>query len=137
MKIKAKLTGLDEMKKLIQTNIKEAIVEAGEEAVLIQKEQNISQKKTYQNHTFNLRNAPGYSVIIDGKEVARNVPTDSSHADAKAKTNKTLDQADKTGTGLILADGMEYASFVQAKGFDVVDSGLLHANKILNEKTKK
>lgn len=137
MKIEAKLTGLDELKELIQSNVKEAMVETGEEAVQVQKDRNISQKKSYQNHTFNLRNAPGYAVTIDGKEVARNVPADGGHAEAEAKTNNTLDKADKTGTGLILADGMPYASFVSSKGFDVLDTGVLHADKILNEKTVK
>lgn len=134
MKIEAKLTGLDELKGLIQSNVKEAMIEAGEEAVQVQKDSNISQKKTYQNHTFDLRNAPGYAITIDGEEVARNVPADGGHAEAEAKTSKTLDKADKSGTGVIIADGMEYASFVSSKGFDVVDSGLLHAHKVLNGK---
>lgn len=137
MNIEAKLTGLDELKELIRSNVKEAIIEVGEEAVNVQKESNISQKKTYQNHTFDLRNAPGYSVTIDGKEVSRNVPADGGHAEAETKTNKTLDKADKSGTSLIIADGMPYASFVSSKGYDVVDSGLLHAHKVLNEKTGK
>ena len=132
MQIEAKITGMDELKGLIHSNIREALIEAGEEAIKVQKVES-----DYLNHTFNLRNAPGYAVTIKGKEVARKVPADSSHVDAKKKTEKTLDQADKTGTGLIFADGMEYASFVSAKGYDVVDSRLLHADKILNKKTKK
>ena len=124
MNIEAKLTGLDELKGLIQSNVKEAIVEAGEEAVEV-------------HHTFNLRNAPGYAVTIDGEEVTRNVPADGEHGEAEAKTNKTLDKVDKSGTGLIIADGMPYASFVSSKGYDVLDSGLLHADKILNKKTGK
>lgn len=137
MNIEAKLTGLDELKELIQSNVKEAIVETGEKAVKVQKESNISQKKTYQNHTFDLRNAPGYAVTIDGEEVARNIPADGGHGEAEAKTNKTLDKAGKSGTGLIIADGMPYASFVSSKGYDVLDSGLLHADKVLNKKTGK
>lgn len=137
MKIEAKLTGLDELKGLIQSNVKEAMIEAGEEAVQVQKDSNISQKKTYQNHTFDLRNAPGYAVTIDGKEVARNVPADGEHGEAEAKTNKTLDKADKSGTWLIIADGMPYASFVSSKGYDVLDSGLLYAHKVLNKKAGK
>lgn len=132
MNIEAKLTGLDELKGLIQSNVKDAIVEAGEEAVQVQK-----RESDYLNHTFNLRNAPGYAVTIDGKEVSRNVPADGGHGEAEAKTNKTLDKADKTGTGLILADGMEYASFVSSKGYDVLDTGLLHADKVLNQKAGK
>ena len=132
MRVEAKLTGLDKLKGLIQSNVKDAIVEAGEEAVQMQK-----RESDYLNHTFNLRNAPGYAVTIDGKEVARNVPADGEHGEAEAKTNRTLDKADKSGTGLILADGMEYASFVSSKGYDVLDTGLLHADKILNQKTGK
>ena len=132
MNIEAKLTGLDELKGLIQSNVKDAIVEAGEEAVHVQK-----RESDYLNHTFNLCNAPGYAVTIDGKEVARNIPADGEHREAEAKTNKTLDKADKSGTGLILADGMEYASYVSSKGYDVLDTGLLHADKVLNQKTGK
>lgn len=132
MRIEAKLTGLDELKRLIQSNVKEAIVEVGEEAVKVQK-----RDSDYLNHTHDLRNAPGYAVTIDGKEVARNVPADGEHGEAEAKTNKTLDKADKSGTGLIIADGMPYASFVSSKGYDVLDSGLLHADKVLNQKTGK
>lgn len=132
MRIETKLTGLDELKELIQSNVKEAIVEAGEEAVEVQK-----RESDYLNHTFNLRNAPGYAVTIDGKEVARNVPADGEHGEAAAKTNKTLDKADKSGTGLIIADGMPYASFVSSKGYDVVDSALLHGRAVLNKKTGK
>lgn len=132
MNIEVKLTGLDELKGLIQSNVKDAIVGAGEEAVQVQK-----RESDYLNHTFNLRNAPGYAVTIDGKEVARNIPADGEHGEAEAKTNKTLDKADKTGTGLILADGMEYASFVSSKGYDVLDTSLLHADKILNKQTGK
>lgn len=132
MNIKAKLTGLDELKGLIQSNIKEALIETGEEAIEVQK-----RDSDYLNHTHNLRNASGYAVTINGKEVTRNIPADGKSGEAEAKTNKTLDKADKSGTGLIIADGMEYASFVSSKGYDVVDSGLLHAHKVLNEKTGK
>lgn len=131
MKIEAKLTGLDELKGLIQSNVKEAMIEAGEEAVQVQKIES-----DYLNHTLNLRNAPGYAVVVNGEEVARNVPADGAHGEAKAKTNKTLDNADKSGTGIIIADGMEYASFVSSKGYDVVDSALLHASKVLDGKAE-
>lgn len=132
MRVEAKLTGLGEFKELIQSNVKEAMIEAGEEAIQVQKIES-----DYLNHTLNLRNAPGYAVVVNGEEVARNVPADGAHGEAKAKTNKTLDNADKSGIGIIIADGMEYASFVSSKGYDVVDSALLHANKVLNGKSQK
>lgn len=131
MRIEAKLTGLDELKGLIQSNVKEAIVEVGEEAVKVQK-----RDSDYLNHTHDLRNASGYAVTINGKEITRNIPADSTHTNAEAKTNKTLDKVDKSGTGLIVANGMEYASHVSSKGYDVVDSGLFHSLAILNKKTR-
>lgn len=63
MQIEAKITGMDELKGLIHSNIREALIEAGEEAIKVQKVES-----DYLNHTFNLRNAPGYAVTIKGKK---------------------------------------------------------------------
>ena len=131
MRIETKLTGLDELKGLIQSNIKESLVEAGDAAIEFAK-----QNGEYMNHTFNLRNAPGYGVVMDGEVIQKGVQADGEHADAKAKTEATINKAVFPGTGLIVADGMPYASFVESKGYDVVGGAVLEADKILNEKTR-
>lgn len=38
--------------------------------------------------------------------------------------------------GLVLKNDAEYASFVEAKGFDVLSGGVLVADKFLNDKTR-
>lgn len=38
------------------------------------------------NHTFNLRNAPGYGVDMDGEIIQKGVQADGEHSDAKTKT---------------------------------------------------
>lgn len=88
------------------------------------------------NHTFNLRNAPGYGVVMDGEVIQKGVQADGEHLDAKTKTEATIDKVAFNGTGLIVADGMPYASFVESKGYDVVSGAALEADKILNEKTR-
>lgn len=132
MRIEAKLTGLDELKNIIQSNIKESLIEAGESAV-----EYARQNGEYMNHTFDLRNAPGYGVVMDGELKEKGVHADGEHSDAKAKTETTINNAIFPGTGLIVADGMPYASYVEAKGYDVVGGAALEADRILNEKTRK
>lgn len=131
MRIEAKLTGLGELKDIIQSNIKESLIEAGESAIEYAK-----QNGEYMNHTFNLRNAPGYGVVMDGEVIQKGVQADGEHLDAKTKTEATIDKVAFNGTGLIVADGMPYASFVESKGYDVVSGAALEADKILNEKTR-
>lgn len=130
MKIEATLTGLDDLKETINSNIKESLTEAGEESIKYAKKHG-----TYKNHTFNLRSAPGYGVVMNGSLKAKNVIGDG-HAEAKAKTEATIAKNVFPGIGLIVADGMPYASYVEAKGYDVVGSGALKIDKILNEKTR-
>lgn len=132
MRIEAKLTGLDELKDIIRSNIKESLIGAGEEAIEYAK-----QNGEYMNHTLNLRNAPGYGVVLDGELKETGVAADGGHGEAKAKTEATISNVVFPGTGLIIADGMPYASYVEAKGYDVVSGAVLEADKILNDKAKR
>lgn len=132
MRIEKDISDLNDFIEDIPGEIKDAIVEVAAKAISEQKA-----RSNYQNHTWNLRNAPGYVVTVDGKEVARDVPADGTHGEAEAKTDKILDQADKSGTSVVFADGMEYASFVSSKGYDVLDTALLHADRELNKKSRE
>lgn len=132
MRVEAKLTGLDELKGLIQSNIKESLIEVGKEAI-----EYARQNGEYMNHTLDLRNAPGYGVVMDGELKETGTNADGEHSDAKAKTEATIERAVFPGTGLIIADGMPYASFVESKGYDVISGAVLEADRILNEKASK
>ena len=85
----------------------------------------------YKNHTYNLRNGPGFAVIWNGKIIKMEVPTDGSHPDASHYTQSLLMYG--TYNALVLADGMIYASFVEAKGFDVIKTSAIYAEAKLNE----
>mgnify|MGYP001454378198 FL=1 len=69
MEVTVDLSGLDEFVEEVEEYANELMKEAAHNAVDTQKERNVSSKKTYQNHTWNLRNAPGAAVVRDGNIV--------------------------------------------------------------------
>lgn len=105
----------------------DSVAQAGRDAVQYAKENG-----EYKNHTGNLRSAPGFAVVRDGEIIQMEVP-DNGHPEAKEKTENFIIYGKKPENGLILADGMEYASFVESKGFDVLSGAALKANKLLNK----
>ena len=133
MKVTVDLSGLDEFVEEVDDYATELMKEAAQRAVYMQKERNVSNKKTYQNHTWNLRNAPGAAIVRDGKIVDLYIPADGEHSLAKNRTGAMLIFGSKPKDGVIVADGMEYASFVSSKGFDVLDSASLTVEKELKE----
>lgn len=78
--------------------------------------------RVYQHHTHNLANAPGYCIVVDGEIKRMEVYGDDAYPDAKQSTIELLTSSHKDAYGIYIADGMFYASFVSAKGFDVLDS---------------
>lgn len=79
---------------------------------------------SYQDRTTNLRNSNSYRVYIDGIVAHESV--------GRPETNAMIDKMKvDTGIQLVVGSGMEYASYVEGKGFNVVSSGfLLVENKI-------
>lgn len=103
---------------------------------------------SYKDQTGNLRSSLGYVVAIDGKVVQI-----SDFAPSEQKTEKTPDKAtgqregkayarqllDKFPTGIVLlvVAGMNYASYVSAKGYDVLDSAELLAGQLIPDMLKQ
>lgn len=133
MEVTVDLSGLDEFVEEVEEYANELMKEAAHNAVDTQKERNVSSKKTYQNHTWNLRNAPGAAIVRDGNIVDLYIPADGEHLLAKNRTEAMLIFGSKPKDGVVVADGMEYASFVSSKGFDVLDSASLTVEKELKE----
>lgn len=133
MKVTVDLSGFDEFVEEVDNNTTELMKEAAHNSVDVQKVRNVSNKKTYQNHTWNLRNAPGSVVIRNGKIVDLYVPSNGGHSEAKGKTENLLIYGRHPKDGIVVADGMEYASFVSSKGFDVLDSASLTLDKELRQ----
>lgn len=69
----------------------------------------------------------------DGKIVDLYIPADGEHSLAKNRTEAMLIFGSKPKDGVVVADGMEYASFVSSKGFDVLDSASLTLDKELKQ----
>lgn len=91
---------------------------------------------SYTDHTGNLRNSIGYVVVQNGRIVAESFKYNRRvRPDGNPKGNKGADEAHAKGleharsvarelptgkTYLVWVAGMEYAKYVEAKGFDVL-----------------
>lgn len=134
MIFKGDISGFEELEELVRDINTDILIDIGQNAIKIANEKRVtSGLKVYQNRTENLHNAPGACVVRNGKIVWMEVAADAAHPEAKSNTEKLLIYCDKPRDGLYLADGMEYASYVRAKGYDVLDSAILYADKRITE----
>lgn len=124
MKIKKDIADLKAFMDNIEDEVVDFMDEKAHEALIEQKAARLlSGKRDYLNHTWNLRSSLGYAVTYNGKEKRRFIG-DQNHTDPTAgvEANKALNEVNKAGTGVIFVDGMDYASFVSSKGYDVIDT---------------
>lgn len=103
---------------------------------------------SYKDQTGNLRSSLGYVVAIDGKVVQMSdfAPSDkktekppdkvTGQREGKAYAQQLLDKF-PTGIVLLVVAGMNYASYVSAKGYDVLDSAELLAGQLIPEMLKQ
>lgn len=130
MRFKGDISGLDELQERIDDAYFSVLSEVGRNAT-----RNAKNQKTFQNRTGNLANANGGCVVRNGQIVDLWVETDGSHPDAVKKTENLLIYSEKPKDGLYLANGMEYASYVESKGFEVIlTNGVLFAERNINKK---
>lgn len=125
MEIRGDSSGLDELEKEIEDAYFNKLIEIGRDAVRF-----AQNNGAYKNHTYNLRNAPGFCVVRDGRIVHMEVGDDGQHPEAVRNTENYLIYNEKTkGDGLYLVDGMPYASYVETKGYDVLTRAIDFARK--------
>lgn len=93
--------------------------------------------KSYKDQTGNLRSSLGYVVAIDGQivqisnfEVVKD--GEAGATEGKAYAEQLLQQFPE-GIVLLVVAGRNYASYVSAKGYDVLDSAELLAEKLVPE----
>ena len=132
MKIDVDLSGLDEFLEEAKNEIKRGMVEVARDGVEYSKATG-----NYQNHTHNLRSAPGAATVLDGEIVDMYVPSGPGHEKAKEKTENLLIYGKRPQNGIILADGMEYTSYVESKGYKVISQGALHIEREAQKKFSK
>jgi hypothetical protein len=88
------------------------------------------EKGSYKNHTYNLRNANGYAVVVNGEIVKQEIVGDNLHEDAIKATEALLATTRGKADGLYLANGMFYAGFVEAKNFNVLIESATEAENL-------
>lgn len=130
MRFKGDISGLNSLLEGIDDEYYAILSEIGREAT-----RNAKMTGTYQNQTNNLRNANGGCVVRNGRIIDMWVETDGLHPEAVEKTENLLIYSEKPKDGLYLANGMEYASFVESKGFEVILSdGVLYAQNQIEKR---
>ena len=90
------------------------------------------EKGSYTDRTGNLRNSTGYVVAVGGRIVTTG-GFDKAQGLPFAKELALSTDADGV---LVVCAGMKYATYVSARGYDVLDSAELEAQRMANELTK-
>ena len=91
---------------------------------------------SYKDRTGNLRSSLGYVIVCDGKIVSKSrfeiVKRGDDGIKSGLKYAKEIARQFPEGIVLILVAGMHYASYVADKGYDVLTSAELLAEKLTN-----
>lgn len=90
----------------------------------------------YTDQTGNLRSSIGYAVVMDGKVVQRDCidkvkQGDEGVSEGDDYLSKRIKKARKKGIVLIVTAGMNYAEYVEAKGYNVLSSAELKAGPLV------
>lgn len=96
---------------------------------------------SYKDQTGNLRSSIGYVIVVDGKikyqsnfeVVKKGYEGEKSGSQFVKKIARQFPE----GIVLIVVAGMNYASYVSAKGYDVLESAELLADKLVPDILKK
>lgn len=123
---------LEQFKSDVEDKLLETLQYVGEEFVNKARSNN-----TYRDRTGNLRSSIGYIILLDGKVIDSNFEGKSASGKSKGKdVAKEVGSEYTEGYVLIGVAGMNYAAYVEAKGFDVITGAAPEAEllkSILNE----
>lgn len=91
------------------------------------------QTNSYKDRTGNLRSSLGYVIVYDGRIAFESgfqvVKQGNEGATSGADYARRLAAQHPDGYALIVVAGKEYAAYVSARGFDVLDSAELTAER--------
>lgn len=96
------------------------------------------EQHTYKDQTGNLTSSIGYVIVRDGKVVTKSVPSKAKDGDEGIiKGQEYLDSLaqkwGRKGIYLIVCAGMNYAEYVEARGYVVLSSAEVKAPNITKE----
>lgn len=96
-----------------------------------------SHSHKYQDQTGNLSSSIGYCILRDGEIIReggfRIVKNGAEGAARGREYLHQLAQEHKEGIVLLIVAGMEYAGYVEARGFDVLDSAEIHTRELIRQ----
>lgn len=98
---------------------------------------------SYKDRTGNLRSSIGYVIVKNGQIIRQEIHEAGSGEDRKtgvAEGEKFMQEIAKQfpdGIALIVVAGMNYAGYVSALGYDVLDSGELLAEQLVPQIMEK
>lgn len=125
------LGDIDEvLKKVNASEFIRSIAYIGEEII-----NKARQKGEFTDRTGALRSSEGYMILNDGKiQTLKFNPTiDSTGKQEGEDLAKNLVKEHNKGIQLIVFAGMEYALYVEAKGFDVLSGSVLNKSQFESE----
>lgn len=96
---------------------------------------------SYTDRTGNLRSSVGYVIAVDGKVVRTgdfggSSPAGQGQSEGESFAKSLVSRFPK-GVALIVVAGMDYASHVSARGYNVLDSAELMAEKLVPQMLRK
>lgn len=158
MRFKGDISGLDGLEEQAERYYIDRLIQAGEECV-----KKAIEEGNYQNRTGDLRSSIGYIIAYNGNIIKEGgFHKIDGHGENMEKVEFTTKEGKKvsfwakgkfgdgsngskvglefarskissTGYSFVLVAGMEYASYVSSKGFDVLDSGTLTLWKLIGK----
>lgn len=91
----------------------------------------------YNDDTGNLRSGTGFIIHKDGRIVHKDFKASSRGSDKQTGLNTglqvALSELRGSGWGIFMVSGMEYASWVQAKGYDVLGGATVGLDQALQQ----
>lgn len=91
-----------------------------------------TERGSYKDRTGNLRRSVGYVVLVDGRVASEAFDGGEGGAEGRRLAEEVAREFPR-GIVLIVVAGMRYASYVAARGYDVLDSAELMAERIVPE----
>lgn len=111
--------------KVMTGYLDQALLQVCEEAVTYSKEH-----KGYKDHTSNLKNSMSFALFFDGeliRMVLGKIPKPDAHPKGQEQVRANLEGycakegvVAPKGYSLVIAPGMDYGKYVEAKGYNVV-----------------
>lgn len=124
---------LQSLPQLLEQQLLSALNNAGREAVEIARA-----TKNYQDQTGNLTASIGYGIVKDGQIISSGgFGGGEGGSQGRKALHQHATEVSKKELALVIVAGMDYAIYVERKGFMVLDGARLRLDNILEQELTK